>query len=212
MTANTTTADESTPSDEPEHIVTGIEPAWVKEQYISSRHSGHEGTQPYPEYRANSTSINEAIDSLMDGAEYWCSCGEEFNSWHGVQEHFFQTDPNVPNTLTDEQKSRVIQDIVSLKAEGKNADSLRLSDSERDELITDLATLPSHELYSRWLTTVGEWLSHRSDIPPHSDSDSAPTFDSWLHQQWLNLLKDNPTDYFFVITEYITPDEVAEHQ
>lgn len=65
------------------HIVTTIEPVWVRSEYRLTP-SGE------PEYLTGSQKVigDHGMEPIMDDALYECSCGVEFESWSDVEEHF----------------------------------------------------------------------------------------------------------------------------
>lgn len=64
-----------------EHIVTSLEPCWVKDE-----HAPNDDGNPEP--ISGRLETQDIIESHYDESEYECSCGAELDSWDDVQTHF----------------------------------------------------------------------------------------------------------------------------
>lgn len=69
-----------------EHVVTAVEPAWVRQEYVPN-----EDGEPEPQQEYETLDL---IDSHFEESDYECSCGEELNSWHEAEMHMKEVTRN----------------------------------------------------------------------------------------------------------------------
>ncbi|ERJ07400.1 hypothetical protein HLRTI_000442 [Halorhabdus tiamatea SARL4B] len=98
--------------------------------------------------------------------------------------------------LSDEQRARVIRDLLCHQAESAEAGKEVFEKEEIQEWALWLKDEPPDELRSIWEGSVGEWLASRGDVGPADDPET--DFDEWVDEQYQRLLNGIETDYGFV--------------
>lgn len=106
--------------------------------------------------------------------------------------------------LSDDQRARVIRDLLCHKAEEAEAGGDIFEREDIQEWALWLEQKPPEELRSIWNQHVGEWLASRDDVGPSDEPEM--DFDDWLDAQYQALLEGRETAYGYVLDVEITPD------
>lgn len=118
-------------------------------------------------------------------------------------------DAQLPETLSDKQRARIIEDMACLKAEYAYHGKEQFGAREITEFIKRYATQSVTDLHNSWTEFVGRWLASRQNMPPESSEFRIDEFEPWLVTQWNALVTDISRDYGFVLHVDVSPSTVA---
>lgn len=94
--------------------------------------------------------------------------------------------------FSNQERKRIISDIAHWKLELERGRQFDADDLE--SYVNMLQASDDNELKHWWDTTVGEWVASRHDISLPSDT----RFQTWLDEQFTQLINGNPTAYGFI--------------
>lgn len=118
-----------------------------------------------------------------------------------------EVERKIPETYSNEQMARLIQEICAVAAESKRIAKIEFDRAEFIEHLVEEEEYGEYGLLSAWDGWVSEWLASHRNMPP----EGAAHWDVWIAQQWNRLIEgDGEAPYGFNSPFSISPDEISQ--